>query len=38
MYKRLKENGEATSRRALMIGIDAILLLLVVVGLYFATK
>ncbi|AYU55938.1 Uncharacterised protein [Staphylococcus piscifermentans] len=38
MYKRLKENGEATSRRALMIGIDAILLLLIVVGLYFATK
>lgn len=38
MYKRLKENGETTSRRALMIGIDAILLLLIVVGLYFATK
>lgn len=38
MYKRLKAQGEQANRRALMIGVDAILLVLVIVGLVYMLK
>ncbi|UXV35589.1 hypothetical protein MUA90_03460 [Staphylococcus sp. IVB6181] len=38
MYRRLKAQGEQANRRALMIGVDAILLVIIVVGLVFMMK
>lgn len=38
MYRRLKAQGEQSTRRALMIGVDAILLVLVIVGLMYMLK
>lgn len=38
MYKRLNAQGEQANRRALMIGVDAILLVLVIVGLVYMLK